>query len=243
MVLDQQYGSQHTLGRFRITARTGQSTDDDIPPAVVKALAIDAAKRDTEQTAVLFAYFREWDSEVKTLQAELKKPAPASPVMSVRVISQRANSPRVSHLLHRGEFKQPREKVTPTTLSTLPKATNRAQGDRLDLARWLVDGHNPLVPRVTANHIWANLFGEGIVRTVNDFGVRGDAPTHPELLDWLASELVKHKWSRKAMIRLIVNSATYRQSSAHRPEMARTRSGQPFAAPSKSFSCGGGNHP
>ena len=220
VVLDQQYGSQHTLGRFRITARTGQSTDDDIPTAVVKALTIDAAKRDSEQTAALFAYFREQDSETKTLLAELKKPAPASPVMSVRVISQRANSPRVSHLLHRGEFKQPREKVTPTTLSVLSKATNRAQGDRLDLARWLVDGHNPLVPRVTANHIWANLFGEGIVRTVNDFGVRGDAPTHPELLDWLASELMKHKWSRKAMIRLIVNSATYRQSSAHRPEMA-----------------------
>ena len=217
--IDQQYGSQHTLGRFRITARIGQSAGDDIPPTVVKALAIEPAKRDTKQAAALSAYFRKRDSEAKALQAQLKKPAPASPVMSVRVISQRANSPRVSHLLHRGEFKQPREKVTPTTLSTLPKATNRAQGDRLDLARWLVDGHNPLVPRVTANHIWANLFGEGIVRTVNDFGVRGDAPTHPELLDWLAAELVKYKWSRKAMIRLIVNSATYRQSSAHRLEM------------------------
>ena len=220
VVLDQQYGSQHTLGRFRITARTGQLANDDIPPAIVKALAIEVAKRDTKQTAALFAYFREQDSVAKTLQAELKKPAPVSPAMSVRVISQRANSPRVSHLLHRGEFKQPREKVTPTTLSVLPKATNRAQGDRLDLAHWLVNGLNPLVPRVTANHIWANLFGEGIVRTMNDFGVRGDAPTHPELLDWLALELVKHKWSRKAMIRLIVSSATYRQSSVHRPEMA-----------------------
>ena len=220
VVLDQQYGTQHTLGRFRITARTGQSAGDGIPPGVVKALAIEPAKRDTKQAAALFAYFRERDSEAKTLQVELKKPAPASPMMSVRVISQRTNSPRVSHLLHRGEFKQPREKVTPTTLSVLPKATNRTEGDRLDLARWLTDERNPLVPRVTVNHIWANLFGEGIVRTVNDFGVRGDAPTHPDLLDCLASELVKHKWSRKAIIRLIVNSATYRQSSAHRPEMA-----------------------
>jgi hypothetical protein len=139
--------------------------------------------------------------------------------MSVRVISQRANSPRATHVMHRGEFKQPREKVLAETVSTLPKVKNRAHGDRLDLARWLVDGKNPLVPRVTANQIWGNLFGEGIVRTVNDFGVRGDAPTHPELLDWLAAELVRRKWSRKALIRLIVNSATYRQSSAHRPEM------------------------
>ena len=139
--------------------------------------------------------------------------------MSVRVISQRTNSPRATHVMHRGEFKQPREKVAALTPVTLPKVTNRAQGNRLDLARWLVDGKNPLAPRVTANQIWANLFGEGIVRTVNDFGVRGDAPTHPELLDWLATELVRRKWSRKAMIRLIVNSATYRQSSAHRPEI------------------------
>jgi mono/diheme cytochrome c family protein len=219
VVLDQQYGSQHTLGRFRITVRTGQTAGEGIPPAVVKTLAIEPAKRDTKQAAALFAHFRERDADTKALQAELKKPAPKSPTMSVRVISQRANSPRVSHLLHRGEFKQPREKVTALTPATLPKITNRAQGDRLDLARWLVDGSNPLVPRVTVNQIWANLFGEGIVRTVNDFGVRGDAPTHPELLDWLAAELVRSKWSRKTMIRLIVNSATYRQSSAHRPEM------------------------
>ena len=219
VVLDQQYGSQHTLGRFRITARTGQAAGDGIPLAVVKVLTIEPAKRDAKQLAALLAYFRERDSESQALQADLKKPAPKSPLMSVRVISQRINSPRATHVMHRGEFKQPREKVLPETLSTLPKVNNRKQGDRLDLARWLVDGKNPLVPRVTANHIWANLFGEGIVRTVNDFGVRGDAPTHPKLLDWLAAELVRRKWSRKAMIRLIVNSATYRQSSAHRPKM------------------------
>ncbi|HIG81193.1 MAG TPA: DUF1549 domain-containing protein, partial [Verrucomicrobiales bacterium] len=182
VVLDQQYGSQHTLGRFRITARTGQTASDGIPPAVVKSLAIEPAKRDAQQAAALLSYFRERDAEAKALQAELNKPAPKSPVMSVRVISQRTNSPRATHVMHRGEFKQPREKVLAETVSTLPKVKNRAQGDRLDLARWLVDGKNPLVPRVTANQIWGNLFGEGIVRTVNDFGVRGDAPTHPELL-------------------------------------------------------------
>ena len=220
VVLNQQYGSQHTLGRFRITARTGTAPNDGVPPAVVNALAVASAKRNTKQAAALLSYFRERDAASIALQAELKKPAPKSPLMSVRVISQRSNSPRISHVMHRGEFMQLREKVLPGTLSTLPKVNNRKQGDRLDLARWLVDGKNPLVPRVTANQIWANLFGEGIVRTVNDFGVRGDAPTHPELLNWLGAELVQRKWSRKAMIRLIVHSATYRQSSAHRPELA-----------------------
>jgi hypothetical protein len=219
VVLDQQYGSQHTLGRFRITARTGQAPGDGIPQPVVKALAVEREKRNARQTATLLGYFRGQDSEARAIQTQLKNPSPKSPLMSVRVISQRINSPRATHVMHRGEFKQPREKVLAATIFTLPKSTNRAQGDRLDLARWLVDGKNPLVPRVTVNQIWANLFGEGIVRTVNDFGVRGDAPTHPELLDWLAAELVGRKWSRKAMIRLIVNSATYRQSSAHRPEM------------------------
>ena len=97
-------------------------------------------------------------------------------------------------------------------------------GDRLDLARWLVSPENPLTPRVTANHIWRLLFGHGIVRTANDFGVRGEKPTHPELLDWLAADFMsgsgtQRAWSRKALIRRIVTSATYRQASRHRPEL------------------------
>jgi hypothetical protein len=97
-------------------------------------------------------------------------------------------------------------------------------GDRLDLARWLVSPENPLTPRVTSNHIWRLLFGHGIVRTANDFGIRGEKPTHPELLDWLAADFMagsgtQRAWSRKALIRRIVTSATYRQASKHRPEL------------------------
>jgi hypothetical protein len=101
--------------------------------------------------------------------------------------------------------------------------------DRLDLARWLVSPDNPLTPRVTVNHIWRQLFGRGIVASVNDFGVRGEKPSHPELLDWLAASFAlksemsdlkfQMNWSRKALITLIVTSATYRQSSRHRPEL------------------------
>jgi hypothetical protein len=90
------------------------------------------------------------------------------------------------------------------------------------LARWLVDANNPLVPRVMANDLWSSLFGRGIVKTPGDFGVRGERPTHPELLDWLATELVRRRWSRKDMIRLIAKSAAYRQQSASRPELAET---------------------
>ena len=219
VVLDQQYGTQHTLGRIRVTARTGHGAEDGIPAAIVQILGIPAGKRNTKQAAKLLAHFHDTDAETRRLKAELAKPAPKPPVMSVRVISQRTSGLRTTHVLHRGEFKQPKDKVAALTPVTLPSITNREHGDRLDLARWLVSGKNPLVPRVTVNHIWAHLFGEGLVRTLDDFGVRGDAPTHPKLLDWLAAEFVRRQWSRKKMIKLIVTSATYRQASAHRPEL------------------------
>ena len=92
-------------------------------------------------------------------------------------------------------------------------------GDRLDLARWLVSGENPLPPRVAVNHLWAYLFGAGIVPTMNDFGVRGDRPSHPHLLDWLAREFIDSGWDVKHMHRLIVTSASYRQSSASREQL------------------------
>jgi len=223
VVLDQQYGTQHTIGRFRITARTGQAPTDGIPENIVKLLNLDPAKRDAKQTDALLAFSRGRDAEAKKLatqMAKLTKAAPKAPLMIVRVISQRTKNPRTTHFLDRGEFKQPKAKVTPGTPGTLPPVKHRTDtGDRLDLARWLIDDRNPLTPRVTVNHLWANLFGTGLVRTPNDFGVRGEAPTHPKLIDWLAGELIQRKWSRKAMIKLIVTSATYRQSSLHRPEL------------------------
>src|SRR5207247_8633631 len=91
---------------------------------------------------------------------------------------------------------------------------------RLDFACWLVSSDNPLTPRVTVNRLWQGHFGLGIVETDNDFGTQGTPPSHPDLLDWLASEFVREKWSLKAMHKLIVSSATYRQSSRVRPELA-----------------------
>ena len=104
-------------------------------------------------------------------------------------------------------------------LSALPPFPAGQPHNRLTFARWLVDPRNPLVGRVTMNRQWAAFFGRGIVRTAEDFGFTGDPPTHPELLDWLAVEFVSRGWSLKEMHRLIVTSATYRQSSRVTPEL------------------------
>lgn len=156
-------------------------------------------------------------------QAEVKKREPASPYLNVRVLTQRSENPRQTYVLERGEFTKPQEAVAEGVLSVLPPIRPRVGRevlDRLDFARWLVSGKNPLPPRVVVNDIWAQLFGVGLVATRNDFGVRGELPSHPQLLDFLASEFVNGGWSRKKLIKTVVMSATYRQSSHHRPELA-----------------------
>jgi hypothetical protein len=217
------HGLQHTLGRFRVSAMTGTDALLGIPPEERAALALDAARRTPEQVRTVLDYYVSQDAKTKELGdevARLEGRLQSRAVMQVRTISQRTEKPRDSHVLHRGDFLQPQAVVQPNTPAALPSIVPRgAVPDRLDLARWLVDPANPLTPRVLANHLWTNLFGRGIVHTPGDFGVRGELPTHPELLDWLASELVRRGWNRKEMVRLIVMSATYRQSSATRPEL------------------------
>jgi hypothetical protein len=139
-------------------------------------------------------------------------PFPTTLVMQERAV------PRVTRIMHRGEFLQPKEEVQPGVPAILPPLPKGPQ-NRLALARWLVSPENPLIGRVTMNRVWAQYFGRGIVNTVEDFGVMGERPSNPELLDWLATELVRQNWSMKAMHRLIVTSATYRQSSRVTPEL------------------------
>lgn len=144
---------------------------------------------------------------------------------SVRVLAARLKKPRTTHVLEAGDFLSPAEPVNPGAPVVLPPLSPRradARPDRLDLALWLVDPRHPLTSRVAVNHVWKHLFGRPLVASMNDFGVRGDRPTHPELLDRLAADFVAGGWSRKDLIRRIVTSATYRQASAHRPELIDT---------------------
>ncbi|REJ95262.1 MAG: DUF1549 domain-containing protein [Planctomycetota bacterium] len=128
--------------------------------------------------------------------------------------------PRATHVHLRGNFLAKGPAVEPHTPAVLPPL--EFPGDRpsrVDLAGWLVSADHPLTSRVAVNRVWQHLFGRGLVRTENDFGTQGTPPTHPELLDWLAVEFRATGWSQKELLRLIVTSATYRQSSALRPEL------------------------
>ncbi len=141
------------------------------------------------------------------------------------------SSPRATYIHVRGDFLRKGEEVRPGTLEALPplKATG-ASPNRLDLSRWLTDPAHPLTARVTVNRLWRDLFGRGLVASVDDFGTRGERPSHPELLDWLATEFIARGWSQKAMIRTIVTSSAYRQSSAVRPDLADRDAGNVWLA-------------
>jgi mono/diheme cytochrome c family protein len=152
-------------------------------------------------------------SNLKVIRLERREPKPVT-----TLVMSELPKPRESVIFIKGDFTRRGTVVTPATPSILPplKAENP---NRLDLARWLFDPANPLTARVIVNRVWQQYFGRGIVETENDFGTQGIAPTHPELLDWLATEFVAQKWSLKALHRLIVTSATYRQSSRVRPDL------------------------
>jgi hypothetical protein len=151
----------------------------------------------------------------KTLAA-LRKQEPR--LVTTLVVKERSK-PRDTHIHLGGDFTRKGDRVEPGVPGVLPSLSSEGTPDRMDLARWLVSPSNPLTTRVTVNRIWQAYFGAGIVETENDFGTQGTPPSHPELLDWLATEFVARGWSQKAIHRLIVTSRTYRQSSRARPEV------------------------
>lgn len=134
--------------------------------------------------------------------------------------------PRMTAIFKRGEYTMPGDPVMPGTPAIIDA---QAKGkDRLALAKWLVSRDNPLTARVTVNRWWAELFGQGIVTTAEDFGIKGEPPTHPELLDWLAVEFMDSGWSMKHLLKQVVMSATYRQSADARRSPALYASGPRF---------------
>ena len=201
-----------------------------LAPAAQAALLVEPAKRDAAQTKTIaeeYAKINPLLVELDKRKAELQKTEPHL----TQAMTLSLGPPRKTHLMVRGDFLRPGVEVEPDVPAVMPPLTPnpsppRGEGGnvrrtRLDLARWLVDPANPLTARVAVNWMWSKYFGRGLVATPEDFGTQGDRPSHPELLDWLATELVRQKWDLKAMHKLIVMSATYRQSSRARPELAQ----------------------
>jgi len=157
---------------------------------------------------------QDWEGLRKQVDTHLKN-EPAAPATKARAFAKRKKDRRETFVHVRGVYTRRGERVEPGGPAMLPElVARRSDPDRLDLARWLFHQENSLTARVAANRIWQHLFGQGLVATPNDFGRQGATPTHPRLLDWLATEYRRQGWSRKAMIRLIVTSSTYRLASA-----------------------------
>jgi hypothetical protein len=150
---------------------------------------------------------------LRTQHGQLAEQIPTTMVMEEMA------TPRPTHVLIRGQYDKPGESVVPAVPRCLPSLPDGVTNNRLGFAQWLVDPGNPLTARVAVNRYWQMYFGNGLVKTVDDFGCQGEWPVHPELLDWLATEFVRSGWDVKAMQRLIVTSATYRQSSRVTPEL------------------------
>ncbi len=239
----------HNLGRFRLSITAADKAEaDPLPRRVRDILGVPRKERSPAQTAAVFSYWRttvpEWkDANARIEQLWREHPEPAS-----QLVLQGREEPRGTHILERGDFLKPRRSVAPGVPSFLHPLDKTGSGEpptRLIFARWLVDRQSPTTARALVNRVWQSYFGTGLVSTSEDLGTQGDAPTHPELLDYLAVEFMgpltpnpsppraegssglppkgevsKSGWSLKALHRLIVNSATYRQSSKVTPELA-----------------------
>jgi hypothetical protein len=157
--------------------------------------------------------------KLNELRTKLNEVRASAPQISYAPVLMESDTPRKTYVHVKGDWREHGAEVQPDTLAVLPPLPAGPEPPRLRLARWLVAPDNPLTARVAVNRFWQELFGRGIVHTAEDFGTQGDRPTNPPLLDWVASEFVARGWSVKQMIRLMVTSAAYRQSSNARPEL------------------------
>jgi hypothetical protein len=196
---------------------------DATPIAEIAALAWD--RRTPAQAAKIRDYFLEHSApgairqaSQQALDARVRREQYYEDIQTAMVMEE-LPAPRESHVLIRGVYDRPGEKVDPGVPSILPPMPANYPKNRLGLARWLVDPSHPLTARVTVNRFWQMYFGAGLVKTAENFGSQGEAPSHPALLDWLATEFIRTGWDVKAVLRTIVTSATYRQSSKPSPNL------------------------
>jgi len=216
------HGNSHCIGRFRISAAT-EADDAAWWPVSSEIRAMvhqPASERSTDDAGRLANHFRSSLPEIRRLDREIlrwegRERELASKKYSTLVIAERGEpEPRPTRVHVRGNFLEPGKEVTPGVPAAFPGLPPGVPANRLALAKWLVEPANPLTARVTVNRFWEQFFGTGLVKTSEDFGRQGEAPSHPDLLDWLATEFMASGWNVKAMQKRLVMSAAYRQNPA-----------------------------
>lgn len=216
---------KHTVGRMRLSVTADEQVVQwaSTPPTVLAALALPAEERSAAQTKAIDDHFL---SITPALAAQRKRAADVAKELenikptTVPIMRELADGKRRKTKIQlRGNFMVLGDEVDPGTPEIFHPLPADQPADRLALAKWLIDDANPLTPRVIANLYWERLFGTGIVATSEEFGSQGELPSHPELLDWLATELVRLRWDTKAFVKMLVMSAAYRQSSLVTPEL------------------------
>ncbi|MGL6097587.1 MAG: DUF1553 domain-containing protein, partial [Fimbriiglobus sp.] len=219
---------QHNIGRFRLST-SGAAPDlvtlggSRVPAAVRATLDTAAGKRTPAQTAELTRFYSTTvDGPAKQADAAAvvaRKALAAAEADLPTTMVMKEGPPRDAFVLLRGQYDHPGEKVTAGLPAALPPLPPGAPNNRLGLARWIASPENPLTARVWVNRAWEKFFGAGLVRSTENFGTQAEFPSHPELLDWLATEFVRLGWDMKATQKLIVMSAAYRQSARVTPEL------------------------
>jgi hypothetical protein len=220
IVLRHELNANYGVGRFRLEwcAEVPSLRQED---ALRAALRLTADKRTPEQKQMIDSAFVAQDEPLRAAKSALQQAREhlgMGAAVNAMVMRERPK-PRETYLLERGDFLRPDKALgviqpdVPAVFASVTQPVAKDRRTRLDLARWLVRPDNPLTARVTVNRVWMRFFGRGLVETENDFGAQGTPPSHPEMLDWLSHEFMVGGWSLKRLHRLIVTSATYRQSS------------------------------
>ena len=219
--LDQSHGGwnsddnqNYLLGRYRFSITDDDSLGDTtLPSSVQTALSVDPQARTAAQRQVLFEHWRTTVEEFAEQNERIEQLWQSFPESDSQLVVRSMGWPRETHLMKRGDFLNQGHEVSPAAPAFLNPMPESDEPPRLRFARWLVAEDAPTTARVIVNRIWQSYFGRGIVSTPEDFGFQSEPPSHPGLIDWLAVELMENDWSLKHIHRLIVNSATYRQSS------------------------------